>query len=155
MTLLDPREYWKKVPSKWKPFWHFYNTPISADSEHADSPVRLIKQIASPGSNITSYLMNWILSMDTAYSVIPCWCVLLGDFVSFKLDIDHPDTEMPVALSLLEDEKLASLVDEFFFELHFRCSQCHLLSSLHFPFHSFQSHSWLVECLSYCLLQVL
>ena len=45
-----------------------------------------------------------------------------GDFVSFKLDIDHPDTEMPVALSLLQDEKLISLVDEFFFELHFRCS---------------------------------
>jgi hypothetical protein len=40
--------------------------------------------------------------------------------VSFKLDIDHPDTEMPVALSMLKDDKLASLVDEFFFELHFR-----------------------------------
>jgi hypothetical protein len=40
--------------------------------------------------------------------------------VSFKLDIDHSDTEMPVALSLLKDEGLAAIVDEFFFELHFQ-----------------------------------
>jgi hypothetical protein len=49
MTLLDPKEYWRKVPAKWKPYWHFFNTPISADPLHADSPVRLIKQIATPG----------------------------------------------------------------------------------------------------------
>ena len=46
--------------------------------------------------------------------------IILGDFVSFKLDIDHPDTEMPVALGMLSDPTLAALVDEFFFELHFR-----------------------------------
>jgi hypothetical protein len=36
------------------------------------------------------------------------------------LDIDHSDTEMPVAFSLLQDEALAAIVDEFFFELHFQ-----------------------------------
>ena len=64
--------------------------------------------------------------------------------MALKLDIDHPDTEMPIALSLLggsgsssggsssggggvgggsdaEGATLAELVDEFFFELHFRC----------------------------------
>ena len=45
---------------------------------------------------------------------------LSDDFVSFKLDIDHPDTEIPIALSLLQDPNLAAMVDEFFFELHFR-----------------------------------
>lgn len=43
-----------------------------------------------------------------------------GDFVAFKLDIDHPAMEMPLALSLLSDPSLAALVDEFFFELHFQ-----------------------------------
>ena len=51
------------------------------------------------------------------------------DFVAFKLDIDHPETEMPIALSLLDggsgsrsgSSPTGSLVDEFFFELHFRC----------------------------------
>jgi hypothetical protein len=45
----------------------------------------------------------------------------IGDFVSFKLDIDHSDTEMPIALNMLKDKSLSSLVDEFFFELHFQC----------------------------------
>jgi hypothetical protein len=48
-----------------------------------------------------------------------------ADFVSFKLDIDHPDTEMPIALSLLSDPVFAELVDEFFFELHFRSVNVH------------------------------
>ena len=47
MTLLDPRNYWEKVPAKWKPYWHFFNTPISADPSHPDSPIRLIKAIAT------------------------------------------------------------------------------------------------------------
>lgn len=36
MTLLEPRDYWSRVPAKYKPLWHFYNTPISADPQHAD-----------------------------------------------------------------------------------------------------------------------
>jgi len=92
MTLLNPAEYWAKVPPKWLPYWHFYNSPISADESQAQSPVRLLKSMATP-----------------------------DDFVAFKLDIDHPDTENPVAMSLLHDTAFSSLVDEFFFELHFRC----------------------------------
>ena len=92
MTLLEPTDYWRRVPAKWKPFWHFYNIPIAADAEHPDSPLRVIKQIADK-----------------------------DDFVAFKLDIDHPEMEMPIALSLRDDKAMAGLVDEFFFELHFRC----------------------------------
>ena len=58
MTLLDPREYWRKVPAKWKPYWHFFNSPISADPAHPDSPVRIIKQIANPG-NGASWCVCW------------------------------------------------------------------------------------------------
>lgn len=91
MTLLEPTDYWKRVPAKWKPFWHFYNIPITVDSGSPDSPQTYIQQIATA-----------------------------EDFVAFKLDIDSPGTEMPLALSLLSDDSFAGLVDEFFFELHFR-----------------------------------
>ena len=49
MTLLSPQPYWQKVPAKWKPYWHFFNTPISPDPDHPDNPVRILKQIAKPG----------------------------------------------------------------------------------------------------------
>jgi hypothetical protein len=91
MTLLEPTDYWNRVPPHWKPYWHFYNVPIASDISHPDSPIRFIKQIASP-----------------------------HDFVAFKLDIDSPEMEMPIALSLLSNDTYASLIDEFFFELHFR-----------------------------------
>jgi hypothetical protein len=92
MTILNPVEYWQKVPPKWLPYWHFYNSPISAVQEDHMSPVRILKSIA-----------------------------VQSDFVAFKLDIDHSSTEMPIAMSLLKDKKFSSLIDEFFFELHFRC----------------------------------
>lgn len=91
MTLLEPNDYWRRVPPQWKPFWHFYNVPIHYDIGHPDSPIRYLQQLATP-----------------------------ADFVAFKLDIDHPAMEMPLALSLLSDDKVTSLIDEFFFELHFQ-----------------------------------
>lgn len=91
MTLLEPTDYWRRVPAAWKPFWHFHNIPVQSALDHADSPLRYIRQLASP-----------------------------QDFVAFKLDIDHPDMEMPIALALRDQPELFQLVDEFFFELHFR-----------------------------------
>jgi hypothetical protein len=43
------------------------------------------------------------------------------DFVSFKLDIDTPEIEIPIFLDILRTDDYAGLIDEFFFELHFRC----------------------------------
>ncbi len=40
------------------------------------------------------------------------------DFIVVKLDIDHYDTEMPLAKQLLSDESLHRLVDHFYFENH-------------------------------------
>lgn len=91
-TLLEPSDYWSRVPPKWMPYWHFFNDAISADEMAHNSPVRILKQMATS-----------------------------RDFVAWKLDIDHPATEMPIAASLLKDSTFAGLVDEFFFELHYRC----------------------------------
>ena len=91
MTLLEPTQYWNKVPPKWLPYWHFYNIPISSDEKDRFSPIRLLKQTINE-----------------------------DDFVAFKLDIDHPATEMPIAMQLLSDIEFSSKIDEFFFELHYR-----------------------------------
>jgi hypothetical protein len=91
-TLLEPNNFWSRVPEKWKPFWHFYNVPIAESQVKPNSAVTFIKNLALP-----------------------------GDFVSFKLDIDTPEVEVPIALDILNDPGITSLIDEFFFELHFRC----------------------------------
>lgn len=104
MTLLEPVDYWRRVPAQWKPHWHFHNIPVQSAVDSADSPLRYIRQLAGP-----------------------------QDFVAFKLDIDSPDMEMPIALMLRDDSQLAALVDEFFFELHFR--YCTLqIAPLHYYF---------------------
>ena len=94
-NLLEPLDYWNKVPVKWHPFWSFYNIPIGHSLNHSTvspSPLSVIKNMARA-----------------------------GDFVSFKLDVDHVDTELSLAYQLLNDAELTELVDEFFIEIHFRC----------------------------------
>ena len=94
VSLQDPVNFWKHVPPRWKPLYHFFNSPLSSSADAADS--------------VQSFL--------TKLQVTP------NDFVSFKLDIDTPAVEIPIALELLNPESaFAGLVDEFFFELHFRC----------------------------------
>lgn len=91
-TLLEPESFWDHVPIRYIGLYHFFNAPISPDITARHSPTRLIKQIASP-----------------------------DDFVSFKLDIDTPAVEIPIVLEILKNPELHPLIDEFFFELHFRC----------------------------------
>ncbi len=43
------------------------------------------------------------------------------DFVSFKLDIDNPEIEIPIFLDILQSAEYSKYIDEFFFEIHFRC----------------------------------
>ena len=81
MTLLEPKDYWRRVPPQWKPFWHFYNVPIHSDLGHGDSPLRFLQQLATP-----------------------------EDFVAFKLDIDHPDVEEFIDWKVIEEQKVAALV---------------------------------------------
>jgi hypothetical protein len=41
--------------------------------------------------------------------------------VIFKLDVDTTEVEIPIALEIRNNPELHPLIDEFFFELHFRC----------------------------------
>ena len=92
LTPLLPQEYWKGIPPHFKPYWHFYNTPVKSASKHPDSPFEYIRQVATE-----------------------------NDFVSMKLDIDSPSTEIPLFEQLVsESDGMHKLVDEFFFELHYR-----------------------------------
>lgn len=97
-TLLEPTNFWNLVPPMLLPIYHFYNAPVSKEPDAQQNVWRLIREMAKP-----------------------------DDFVSFKLDIDTPSVEIPLALQLLSDKggngtyALSELVDEFFFELHFQC----------------------------------
>lgn len=91
-TLLEPTAFWDEVPKNLREKYHFYNTKMSADISHGNSPLRMIERIATE-----------------------------QDFVSFKLDIDTPEVEIPTVLSILREKKMHKLIDEFFFEFHFRC----------------------------------
>ena len=91
-TLLEPEDYWSRVPMKYKSRFSFFNVPASADPMSENNPLRLIKTTAKP-----------------------------KDFVSFKLDIDTPTIENPMAWDILTNPTWANLIDEFFFELHFDC----------------------------------
>eukprot|EP01035_Chromulina_nebulosa_P031082 gene31082-41397_t len=46
-----------------------------------------------------------------------------SDFVAFKLDIDHEITESAIVNQLQSDEEAQSLIDEFYYEQHFRLLQ--------------------------------
>lgn len=91
-TLLEPNKFWQNVPDGIKPHYHFFNVPITGTPNSAQNPLRYIREIARE-----------------------------SDFVAFKLDVDTPTVELPIALELLRDPTIGKLVDEFFFELHFRC----------------------------------
>ena len=89
-TLLEPKIFWSRVPKALKAIYHFFNVPISANINDGESVLRVIEQVATP-----------------------------DDFVSFKLDIDTPSIEIPVSMDILNSNLYSSLIDEFFFELHF------------------------------------
>eukprot|EP01039_Chlorochromonas_danica_P000253 gene253-272_t len=91
-AIIYPPAFWKDVPSKLAPAYHFYNVPVQAEKQAPHSVTRFIQQIARK-----------------------------EDFVSFKLDIDTPSVEVPIALRILREKGLLDLIDEYFFELHFDC----------------------------------
>ena len=91
-TLLEPEMFWKAVPPAIRSQYHFYNTRMVSDITDGDSPLRMLRQRARP-----------------------------DDFVSFKLDIDTPEIEILTTLEVLRNPNISRLIDEFFFELHFRC----------------------------------
>lgn len=65
MTLLDPRDYWGKVPPKWKPYLHFFNTPINKNVSHSDNPITFIKHIANPGKKSLRFSVLFLFYVFT------------------------------------------------------------------------------------------
>lgn len=96
VTLLEPTSFWADVPPQISHLYQFYNIPITMNGTSKDCPLRFIQEKAS-----------------------------IDDFVSFKLDIDSPYAEIPIALEMSTNPHIASLIDEFFFELHFKCEILH------------------------------
>ena len=92
-TLLEPSSFWKYVPARWLPHYHFYNTPVEAGYAGHHSVLRIINEIASE-----------------------------DDFVSFKLDIDNSTIEVPIFQDIVNNvDGIAKKIDELFFEFHFDC----------------------------------
>ena len=91
-SLLEPTSFWNGVPDEIKKIYSFFNIPITSGVDDSNGPLRFIKENAKE-----------------------------EDFVAFKLDVDSPEVENPTALRILNDKSVSNLIDEFFFEFHFRC----------------------------------
>ena len=89
----DPVVWWNSIPSHFKKHTHFINVGVSGDLQSDFNPINLIKSLK------TSPL----------------------DFLSFKLDIDTSSIELPLFFQLLQDEGAYKKVNEFIFELHYKC----------------------------------
>ena len=85
----DPEAQWAGTPLDVKMKTSWYNIPINVTLGHADNPLTFIKRLAKE-----------------------------EDYVVLKLDIDTPTVEIQLVKQLMVDEKLLSLVDEFYFEHH-------------------------------------
>jgi hypothetical protein len=87
--------YWEGVPAhvraKWEPRVTFYNgIPVSAEKGHTHNVVERIFDMCGT-----------------------------DDFCAFKLDIDTPSVELPLAQQLLANpQKTSAALNEFFFEHH-------------------------------------
>ena len=85
--------YWDKVPAHLSEKLYFFNEPVRyVSSEPAGfNALRTLQAIARP-----------------------------IDFVALKVDIDTPSVEVPLMEAILNSEALLGLIDEVFFEYHFK-----------------------------------
>jgi hypothetical protein len=83
-------EFFQGMPTEIMAATRFYNFPVDTAFASPTNPISVLKATARP-----------------------------GDFVVFKLDIDHPDTEGPLVEALLADPEALALIDTFFYELHY------------------------------------
>jgi hypothetical protein len=108
--------YWQEVPNRIIPFLQFMNTGVATSGTRIQQQETAQQDLEKEHMSIERILSQFIMP---------------DDFVSFKLDIDVSAIEIPVALNLLsarfhsdllgKDLAFADLIDEFFFELHFKC----------------------------------
>ena len=95
-TPQDSVKTWNLIPAKWKPYYHWYNIPVSSVPGDADNALRYISEVARP-----------------------------EDYVLLKVDIDHSETENAIVHQLLASDELLGLVDEIYYEHHVRTKPMH------------------------------
>ena len=83
------RSFFAEIPSRLKPYYHYFNTYADARLEYGDSPLRHIREVTKP-----------------------------EDYVLLKLDVDNTDVEEAIVQSLLANPDIIALIDEFFWEHH-------------------------------------
>lgn len=89
---LSATEQWSQIPEDVFHGYRFFNAPVSIDPNSASHIAKIIRTYVRP-----------------------------NDFFAFKFDIDSLDIEGPFAFSLLNDDSMAGLIDEFYFEHHVDC----------------------------------
>lgn len=89
MAHMNPAHIFGSMPKDVVDRVSYYNIPVSAEKDHPHNPLRTLQNIAT-----------------------------VDDFVVIKLDIDHSPVETALVQQILESSKIASLIDEFYFEHH-------------------------------------
>jgi hypothetical protein len=89
VTPLKPSSVFQKVPKEWLPAYHWINVGIDT----------------TPGGKLNPLSMV----LDNFNE---------DDLIVFKLDIDTPSLEMPLAQQLLKDDRFNTMIDQFYFEHH-------------------------------------
>ena len=85
----EPTEVFQNLPPQFMAAYHWINVGVSVEPGHQLNPFTIIK------NNFNQ-----------------------DDLIIVKLDIDTPHLEMALVKQLLEDEELAQLIDQFYFEHH-------------------------------------
>jgi len=88
MKVITPKGYWDQFLPKLTGAMHFYDVGVNTDPDDERNPFNIIRKIYRP-----------------------------GDFIAFKLDIDHEPTEQALMSQL--DGFLSEVISEFFFEEHY------------------------------------
>eukprot|EP00760_Papus_ankaliazontas_P026128 PhM_4_TR3009/c1_g2_i14/m.37816 len=86
---VSPKEALRKIPGRLKPWYHWFNEPVSPSRGSWDNP------------------LNHILALTTP-----------DDYVVFKIDIDASVVELPIMHTIIETPALLERIDEIYFEHH-------------------------------------
>ena len=87
---LPPATYWAAVPAAVRAKLHFFNVGVEHEP-HPNGFLAVLRSTARP-----------------------------HDFVALKVDIDNSPIELSIVERIADDPSLAILVDELFFEYHFK-----------------------------------
>lgn len=95
MKFTDPNHVYKKqLPKKYMHSFHWINVAVEKE----------VDSIMNPLTSILSHFDE-------------------DDFIVVKLDVDHGQTELPLARQIFESDDLISKIDQFYFEHHVKMKE--------------------------------